>query len=475
MGKTILGALAVLVVLVAAYFFFAPEKYTSTSTGALSPGLEKLRDAKVDDVAKVVLEKGKGKVELAREGDGWVVASAHGYPADKEKVEKLLKTLDGIERGEKAGENPTSHPSFEVDRKKGGFITLLGKDGSEIAKIVVGKTAPGGGISMTRIFARFGDEDATWRIESDVRSEAMLYSKDAEAKSYLLKDIVKLADDMEIESVRLTRPEKPDLLVERRYKEVPVEKPAEPPPAEGETKDAEKKEEEKKPETKKEEYFVITSGTETVEVGKDEEWTARGLVNRGKTFSIDDAAEPKDLAEYGLDKPQLKVVYAYRKKDAADDPLKSVTILFGNAKKDGEGESKSYYALVDDPAHKGRIYLVESYKFDGWNKEMKDFLPKPKEEEKPKDAAPAGEIPGATTPPADTSPAPTAAPPPSPAEAPASGKTEPPPAAPAEGKESPPPAAAPLPGAAPATGPAVPPLDPPSPPPPPPSLPESPR
>jgi len=410
MGKTIVGALAVLAVLVAAYVLLAPSKYTSTSTDKASPALQKLKDAKVDDVAKIVLEKGKGKVELKKESNGWVVASAYGYTADKEKIEKLLKALDGVDRAEKAGESAGSHANFEVDKKKGGFISLYGKDGNELAKVVVGKTAPGGGISMTRIFARFGDEDETWRIESDVRSDAMLYSKDAEAKSYLLKDIVKLPDEMEIESVRLMRPDKPDLLVEKKYKEVPVDKPKDAAPPEGEPKEGEPKaaegDAEKKQETKKEEYFVVTSGTETLDVGKSEEWTARGLVNRGKTFSIDDAAEPKDLAEYGLDKPQLKVTYAYRKKDSTDDPLKTVTVLFGNAKKDDKGDSKSYYALIEDEAQKGRIYLVEGYNFDGWNKEMKDFLPKPKEEEKKDAAPPAGAPAGApTAPPTGVPPA----------------------------------------------------------------------
>jgi hypothetical protein len=473
--KTILGALAVLIALIAVYFFVRRDAYTPTDTETVSRGLETLRAVKPDDVARIELKKGKGVVELKKEGGDWVVASSHGYPADGERIEKLLKTLDAIEGGEQHGTSVESHPDFEVDEKKGGFIKLFGKDGKELANVVVGKTATGGAaLTTTRVFARFGNEPITFRIESDLRSDANLWGKDAEGKSYLKKDLVKLpSDEVEIISMRITRPEKPDLLVERKYREVPVEKPKDATAAaEGEEKKEEEKKEEgkpeEKPETKQVEYFVVTSGAETVEVSKSEEWTARSFVQSGSPLSADDAAEPKELSAYGLDKPQLKTTFSYRKKkkvhgaDGKDTwqpdlegEVKEMAVLFGNEKKDDKGETQGYYVLVDGPEHKARIYTIAKYTVERFQKEMKDFLPKPKEEEKKDGAPPAAvPVPAPALPGGETAPPPAGALPPpagSPA-VPAVPPSEPPATTPTPGQPAPPGGAPPAPAPTPAPG-----------------------
>ncbi|MBI4603556.1 MAG: DUF4340 domain-containing protein, partial [Planctomycetes bacterium] len=445
MQKSIVGSLAFLAVLVVIWAVYS-SRPLSTRSEALSAGFQAVREAKLDQVSKVTLAKGKtAPVELAKSGDKWVVASSYAYPADGEKVDKIVKALDAIESGDESGSAEQAHAEFEVDSKKGGFVTAFDKDGKELAKVVVGKTAPNRSISTTRVYLRFGNEPTVYAVESDLRNAASLWGKDVEAKNYLLKKVLDIPEEMEGQSVRLSRPDKPDVIVERKWREVPVEKPKD--PAE-ETKDgdaaadAEKKEgeggetkdekaEEKKPETKKEEYFVVTSGSETKQVEKNEEYQVRGLVNRVKDFSIEEGAEPKDLAEYGLDKPQLKAEVSYRKKDKPEDELKTLTLLFGNAKKDDKGTTTGYYTAVEGDAHKGRIYLVQQWTFDGWNKEMKDFLPKPKEEPKKEEPKPPEPAAGAAAPPA-TSPSP--APSPAPAgTAPATPAPQPPEAVPTPG------------------------------------------
>jgi hypothetical protein len=456
MRNTILGALAILAALFAVWALYKP--HDSTRSGELSPAFAAYRDSNFDSATRITIAKGKGApVELKKAGGKWVVASSYGYPADGEKIDKILKGLGEINSGERRGSGVPEE--YEVDDKKGVAITAFTDDGKSLGKLVVGKNVAGGGISTTFVFVRFGDDPTTYAVESGIRSEASLYNKEVEGKSYLLKKVVSIPDEMEVESARVTRPDKPDLLVERKWKEVPVEKPkdaAEPKkeadPADAasaeEKKDGKKDEkaEEKKPETKKEEYFVATSASDTKDVGKSEEYSVRGFLNNHKDLTIDDAVEPKDLAEYGLDKPQLKGTITYRKKDAPDSELKTLTILFGNAKKDEKGENKGYYAAVDSDAEKGRIYLIQTYTFDSWNKEMKDFLPKPKEEEKPKtDATAPPAVPPAPGSPAPVAPGPVIPPPPGPAPqgAPTTSAPVPPPV-PATPQS--PPAPAPAPG-----------------------------
>lgn len=388
MSKSIVGALGLLVVLVVILIIWFPREYTGTRKAKRPKAIETLKSLNAKEVTRIVLSKGKGTVELARKGDAWVVASSYGYPADGAQVEKILQSLKAMSGEVEEGSLSDSHAEFEVDKESGGVLRLYGKDekGEDsklLASLVVGKLATGYGLAANRVYVRFGDDPETYSVESDVRSDARLYSKDLEGKSYLLTEIVKLPDDVEVETVRLERPEKADVIVERRYREVPAEKPEETANASEGEKEKEKEGEEKKPETKKEPYYVVTSGSEVHEVQKSEEWTARGLLDRGKSIRIEDAAEPKDLSEYGLDRPQLRATVAYRKKDDPNAELQRLVLLFGNAKKDEKGSTRGYYFTVDEEKFRGRIYVIPDYTFDSWSKEVKDFLPKPKEEPKP--------------------------------------------------------------------------------------------
>ncbi len=451
MGKSILGALGVLVVLGLVMAFYKPQQ--TSRSGGISEAFASFTQANVKDAAKITIKKGAtgAPVELKKAGDKWVVGTTFGYPADGEKVDKILKALGEIKTGEPRGKEPAAHAEFDVDEKKGGFLTAYAADGKELATVVVGKNVMGKSFNTTAAYLRFGSDPTTYEVQSSIRNEVSLYGEAVEGKSFLQKKVFAVSDDSDVETVRLTRPDKPDVLVERRFKEVPVEKPKDPaadptdPTKDGEKKDEpkaeEKKEEEKKPETKKEEYFVVTAGPETKDVGKSEEYQARGFLNRGKDLTIDDGVEPKDLKEYGLDKPQLKATINYRKKDTPDAEMKSVTFQFGNAKKDEKGDTKGYYVIVDNDEQRGRVYLLQSWTFDNWNKEMKDFLPKPPEPPKPAEppkpegavgaepptptvpgAAPATPVP--TVPPAPGTPAvtpPTVVPAPVPAPAPPAG------------------------------------------------------
>lgn len=400
MSKAIVFALSILAALVVIWLLLSPEEYTSTTSGEYSEGFRSFLEVDPTEAVRITLKKGEGEVELKKESDdGWVVASSYGYPANEEQIEKMLESLDDIESGEEVGRSAESHEALEVGPGKGGFIRLFDKSGSELASVVVGKFAPSGsGIGSTRIFIRFGDDDATYSVESGIRSDTRFYNEDIEGKNYLETEVVQLPEDVEVETLRLVRPEKPDLIVERRYREVPVEEDS---TSSSETPDAAAKEdgeeEEKEPETKKEPYFVVTEGSDAREVGKSEEWTARTLIDKGKNVRVEDAVEPKAFSEYGLDDPQLEAIVHYRKKDDPDAPLQRLTLLFGNERKDEKGETDGYYFAIEGEEYGGRVYVIQDYAFDGWNKEFKDFLPKPKEEEKEaEEESEAGETPEAS-------------------------------------------------------------------------------
>lgn len=394
MNKPIAFTLVVLLVLIGLYALIGGGFYGSPEKQEITLGFKSFTSIDFDAVTRVSISKGKdaqgeaARVVLEKGEDGWVVASSWNYEADDEKVDKIIESARKIKDGEMVGTFPASHPDFEVDEVHGGFLAFFDKQQRKLGELVVGKSAPfTGDIGAERkVFVRASGEDTTYRVASSIQNEANLHSRIVEGKRFLKTTIFELPDSDEIYQVRLVRDGVDDLIVERRYRIKEEEKKDETgddaSSGEGEPETGEettKKEPEKKePET--EEYFVVTSGTEVHEVGKDETWKARGLVDRGKTIRIEDAAAPEELSEYGLDAPQVRAVISFRKKKDEDARSKELEFLIGNVYKDDKGEDDGYYVLLRGAGLDGRPYKLAKWNYDSWNKELKEFLPK--EEEK---------------------------------------------------------------------------------------------
>ena len=348
-----------------------------------SDGLAAFQAADLSKTSRINIVKGKSKPVVLEKKDGqWVVASAYGYKADPKVADEILASAGKISGGEQVAEEAANHKSFEVDDVRGSFITFFEGD-QELASLVIGKTAQSRNLNKTLIYARFKKEAETYRVSSKLRSDAKLWSK-IENKNYLEKEVFALVAEDEVYELRISRPGQEDLLVERKSEVVPAEEKAD-----GEAGKEEKKEEgeKKEPETKTVEYFVATTASKTHRVDTDKEWSAKSLVDKGRSLRIEDVAEPKELSVYGLDKPQLKAVCKYRVKDKADAETRQVAILFGNAIKDEKGEDKEFYVTLEGEGNAGRVYTVSKWSYEGWDKKFEDFLPDPKEEEKPAEGA----------------------------------------------------------------------------------------
>ena len=381
MNKTITVCLGLVLVLGGVYF--ASKGPWGKIQEEKTAGFKKFRDTDFSAAKRIEIGKGKGdRVVLEKKDGQWVVASAYGYKADPKVAEDIIKSVSGIRNGEEVAELKESHKNFEVDDVRGSRISFFSGDGKELGALVVGKTAQSRDLNKTLVFSRFGSDDETYRIASKVRSDAKLWSK-IENKNYLEKEIFKLESEEEVFELRLSRPGQEDLLVERKSEEVPAEKEASEDAEKAEKKEGDEK---KVPETTTVEYFVATSGSKTQRVDTEKEWSAKSLVDKGRSLRIEDVSEPKDLAAYGLDKPQLKASYRCRVKGKADAPVKEISVLFGNAVKDEKGEDKEYFLTLTGEGNAGRIYTVSKWTYEGWDKKFEDFLPEPKEK-KPEEGA----------------------------------------------------------------------------------------
>ena len=95
MSKPIVGALIVLAVLAGIWLVTDTSPYTG-DVQKLSTTFAEFVGTDFSPAARITLVKGAGTVELEKKSGQWVVASSYGYPADEEKIEKILTALKGI-------------------------------------------------------------------------------------------------------------------------------------------------------------------------------------------------------------------------------------------------------------------------------------------------------------------------------------------------------------------------------------------
>ena len=153
-GRNILIALVVLLVLGCLYFFLIKrDDYTPVKKVQL---FAELRNAiEPGALTRITMQKTEGDKELVLEKkDGeWTLPKLYSYPANEESVDELVFDLMKLGEERLVGQNPESHPDFEIGAEKGKTLKLEGSGGKELCSLVVGKSEPG---SMNRGYVRIG-------------------------------------------------------------------------------------------------------------------------------------------------------------------------------------------------------------------------------------------------------------------------------------------------------------------------------
>jgi len=122
---------------------------------------------KVNDVAAIEAADAAGTIRLERGAKGWAVAGS-GYPADPEKLQKILVALVQLSKLEAKTAAAGKYAQLNVDDhgapdSKARLVTLMDKDGSTIAAIVLGKLAPGrAGQGKDAQYVRVEGEAQSW-------------------------------------------------------------------------------------------------------------------------------------------------------------------------------------------------------------------------------------------------------------------------------------------------------------------------
>ncbi len=271
--------------------------------------LETLADSalKAEDIARVELYAGskpEEKVVLAKEGDAWKITSLHNAPADKETVDKFVKSLVGLKGEFRAtAEGDEKLAGFELKDDQA-FHAKGFKDGSDTpaVDVLVGKTA-----DFRTVFIRKAGDSRVHVESTNLRRDAGVTDSGEnavpKATKWLETELLAL-DKTKITRVALTLPDK-ELVFERHEKPAAEEPPAEAEKAEG---DAAAPETPKAPEYE----WKLAAG------GFDQKFSnveLETLLGRFTNLTVTDVADPAKKAEIGFDPPQYKAVLSIEGQD----------------------------------------------------------------------------------------------------------------------------------------------------------------
>lgn len=120
-----------------------------------------------DTVTRLTIDDGEAAVTLTRSDDTWTVPSAHGYPADADKVSALVRQLASLEAVDVVSTTDHHHRSLEVAGDTFQRKLTIGGGDAEAHTLFVGTAARAG---TTHVRAEGGDtvvavrDLSAWRL-----------------------------------------------------------------------------------------------------------------------------------------------------------------------------------------------------------------------------------------------------------------------------------------------------------------------
>ena len=129
---------------------------------------------RVNAVARVRVTGDEGTFTLVRHGDGWVVEEKERYPADPDRVHKLLIGAAGMKRVEPKTSNPERYPKLWLEDPSGEDarsvrFVLEDASGSALASWVLGDRRPSkSDASRTELYIRVAGDPLAWLVEGSV-------------------------------------------------------------------------------------------------------------------------------------------------------------------------------------------------------------------------------------------------------------------------------------------------------------------
>ncbi len=169
---------------------------------------------KINDVATIGVTRHDGGYTVHRVGDSWALADRGDFPVQMEAVRRTLNAVANLAIVEKKTADPARWEKLGVqdhdaEGSKSTLVTLLDKNGAEVAKFVVGKEAESKGnpASSGQIYVRKAGDPQSWLVSGKLD----LHEKPLD---WMQKEVLKVPQDR-IRSIEVRQPDGETLLVDR--------------------------------------------------------------------------------------------------------------------------------------------------------------------------------------------------------------------------------------------------------------------
>lgn len=178
----------ILAVVIAALSIYLATSKKDKSNYSLPP-VEEIKSGQITDIE---VTKGKQTTLIKKQGDSWVLTEK-AYPAEKEKIENMIKSIEKIQLTALVSEKKDLS-RYELDDESG--IRVLAKsNGSMLRSLDVGKTAS----TYNHTFVRLGEDTKVYQAKGDFKQH---FEKSVDQ----LRDKVVLPLEIEsVDKIQLTK------------------------------------------------------------------------------------------------------------------------------------------------------------------------------------------------------------------------------------------------------------------------------
>lgn len=129
---------ATIVVIAVVVFFSRRDANHSSSRFEAVKLFESLN---IDEVTRISLSKAGEEIVLAKQPEkGWGVGARDGYPADGQRLRRLILSVVGIKASEKLTDNPEKYARIGLgEEPEKGIVKFFGGDNKVLAELYLGK------------------------------------------------------------------------------------------------------------------------------------------------------------------------------------------------------------------------------------------------------------------------------------------------------------------------------------------------
>lgn len=207
-GKQLLFLVVALLVLGGVGLYLRRQDAARLNDSKMGMGAKVLGKFDINDVAGFRISAGSNSLNVAREGDIWVVKERSNYPASFQNLSEFLRKLDDLKVTRPLELGPSRLAALDlVEPAKGAGVQLelLGSDGKPLKSLLLGKTYTRAGEDASP----FGGGMPNGRylmVGSDIKSVALvsdpLSNVETRAEEWLDKEFFRVEQPLRVEITR---------------------------------------------------------------------------------------------------------------------------------------------------------------------------------------------------------------------------------------------------------------------------------